>query len=143
VQDTPLRSVPRSQEVHWITGHVTRRRDLGQKLAVRAAEPKLAVGLSLDLVALVVNGAVVPATEKGQIRERGGTTLCPVTDVMALPEPPPAARKAAAAVSVMECPPDRRWDRAGPGSDLHHTAVETVPHHDPARVARQAPRRFL
>jgi len=78
VQDTPLRSVPRSQDVHGITGHVTRRRDLGQKLAVRAAEPKLAVGLSIDLVALLVNGAVVPATEQGEIRERGGAPLGPV-----------------------------------------------------------------
>src|SRR5437867_4680166 len=142
VQDTPLRSMPRSQGVHWITGHVTRRRDLGQKLAVRAAEPELAIGLSIDLVALLVNGAVVPATEQGKIRERSRAPLCPVTNVMSLTEPHSAARETAVAVAVMERPPERRWDRAGPGSDLHHTAVETVLHHHPARVARQAPRRF-
>ena len=105
MQDTSLRSVPRSQDVHWITGHVTRRRDFGQKLAVRAAEPQLAVGLSIDLVALLVNGAVVPATEQGEIRERGGAALCPVTNVMSLTEPHPAARETAVAVSVMERPP--------------------------------------
>ena len=104
MQDTPLRSVPRSQEVHGITGHVTRRRDLGQKLAVRAAEPKLAVGLSIDVEALLVNGAVVPPTEQGEIRKRGGASLGPVTDVMALAESHPTARETAATVSVMERP---------------------------------------
>ena len=118
------------------------RRDFGQKPAVRSAEPQLAVGLSIDLVALLVNGAVVPATEQGEIRNGGGAPLGPVTDVMALPEPHPAAREAAVAVSVMERPPDRRWDRASPSSGLHHTAVETVLHHHPARIARQAAETF-
>jgi hypothetical protein len=67
-------------------------------------EPKLAIGLSLELVALLVNGAVVPATEHGEIRERGGAALGPVTDVMALADSHPAARETAAAVSVMERP---------------------------------------
>ncbi len=80
-------------------------RDLGQKPAVRAAEPKLSVRLSVELVALLVNGAVVPATEQGEIRERGGAPLCPVTDVMSLAEANPAPRKAAAAISMVERPP--------------------------------------
>ena len=105
MQDEPLRIVPRSQDFHGIAGHVSRTRDLGQKPAVRAAEPQLAVGLSIELVALFMDGAVVPATEQREIRERGGAPLCPVTDVMALPEPEPAAREAAAAVPVMERPP--------------------------------------
>ena len=104
MQNSPLRSVPRSQDFHGITGHVTRRRDLGQKLAVRTAEPQLAVGLSIDVEALLVNGAVVPATEQGEIRERSRAPLCPVTNVMALTEPEAAARETAAAVSVMERP---------------------------------------
>jgi len=77
-------------------------RDLGQKPAVRAAEPKLSVRLSVELVALLVNGAVVPATEQGEIRERGGAPLCPVTDVMSLAEPDATAGEAAAGVSMME-----------------------------------------
>ncbi len=105
MQDKPLSIVPRSQDFHWIAGQFTRRRDLGQKLAVRAAEPKLAVGLSIELVTVLVNGAVVAATEQGEIRERGGAPLCPVADVMSLPKPDPAARKTAAAVSVVERPP--------------------------------------
>jgi hypothetical protein len=35
-----------------------------------------------------------------------------------------------------------RRNRAGPGRDLHDTAVPAVLHHDPARVARQALGRF-
>jgi len=85
---------------------------------------------------------MVPATEQGQIRERGGPALGPVANVMALPEADSAAREATAAVSVMERPPERRRNRASPGGDLHDSTVETVLHHHPARVARQALRRF-
>src|SRR5216117_288711 len=78
VQDEPLRSVPRPQKLHGIARHFKRRRDFWQNPAIRAAEPKLAVGLSIELVALLVDGAVVPATEQSEIRECGGTSLCPV-----------------------------------------------------------------
>src|SRR5437016_650090 len=97
VQDEPLRIVPRSHDLYRIAGHRGRRRDLGQRPAIRAAKPKLAVRLSIDLVALLVNGAVVPATQQGEVRERGGAPLGPVPDVMALPEPDPAAREPTAA----------------------------------------------
>ena len=97
--------MPRSEDLHRIAAHLRRRRDLGQKPAVRTAEPKVAVRLSIELVALLVNGAVVPATEQGEIRERGGAPLGPVTEVMALTEPDPAAREAAAVVPVVERPP--------------------------------------
>src|SRR5438093_10892876 len=99
VQDEPLRIVPRSQDFYRIAGHRGRRRDLGQRPAVRAAERKLAVRLSIKLVALLVNGAVVPATEQGEIRERGGAPVGPVTDVMPLAEPDPATREPTAAVA--------------------------------------------
>src|SRR5207249_5750851 len=108
VQDEPLRIVPRSQDLYWIAGHRGRTRDLGQDPPVRAAEPKLTVGLAIDLVALFVNRAVVPATQQGEIRERGRASLRPVTDVMALAEPEPASREAAPAVSVVERSPQRR-----------------------------------
>jgi hypothetical protein len=102
VQDKPLPIVSRSQDLHCIARYFRRTGDLGQKPAVRPVEPKLAVGLSLELVALLVNGAVVPPTEHGEIRERGGAALGPVTEVMPLAEPDPASRETAAAVSVME-----------------------------------------
>ena len=104
MQNKPLRIVPLSDDFHGIAAHCRWRRDLRQKPAVWSAEAKLAVGPSIELVALLVNGAVVPPTEQGEIRERGGAPLCPVTDVMSLPEPEPAARETAAAVSVMERP---------------------------------------
>jgi hypothetical protein len=62
-----LRVVPRSEDLRGIAGHLRRSQDLGQKPAVRATEAKLAVGLSTELVALLVDGAVVPATEQGEV----------------------------------------------------------------------------
>ena len=95
----------RSEDLHGIAKPLGRSRDLGQDPAVGATEPKLAVRLSIELVALLVDGAMVPATEQGQIRERGWATLGPVTDVMSLADPNPAARETAAAVAVVERPP--------------------------------------
>jgi hypothetical protein len=105
VQDKPLRIVPRSQDLHGIAEHLGRSRDLGQDPAVGATEPKLAVRLSIELVALLVDRAVVPATEQGEVRQRGRAALRPVADVMPLAEPDPAAREAAPAVSVVKRPP--------------------------------------
>ncbi len=62
--------VPRSESLHGIAGHVRGSRHLGQKLAVRAAEAKRAVELSVDLVAVLVNGAVVATTQERKIRKR-------------------------------------------------------------------------
>ena len=97
--------MPRSDGLHGIVGHLVRKRDLGENPPVRAAEPKLAVRLSIKPVALLVDRAVVPATEHSEIRQRGGTALRPVTNVMALSEADPTAREAAAAVAVVERPP--------------------------------------
>ena len=102
MQAKPLRLVPRSQNLHGIAAHFGRSRNFGQNPPVRAPESKLAVRLSIDLVALLVDRAVVPATEQGEIRQRGGTALGPVTDVMALSDAHPAARKAAAAVTMVQ-----------------------------------------
>jgi len=143
VQVKPVRFVPRSEDLHGIAANLRRARDLRQNLAVRAAEPKLAVGLSIELIALLVDGTMMPATEHGEVRERGGASVGPVTDVMALAEANAAAREAAAAVSVVERPPYRRWDRPGAGRHLDGATVPAVLHHHPARVARDAPGRFL
>ena len=68
---------------------------------VRAAELKLAVGQSIELVALLMHGAMMPPTEHGQIRECRRASLSPVTDMVALAEARAAAWEAAAAVSVV------------------------------------------
>jgi hypothetical protein len=54
----------------------------------------------------------------------------------------PAAREAAAAVPVVQRPPQRRGNRPRAGSDLDDAPVFVVAHHHPARVARQASRRL-
>ena len=105
MQVEPLSIIPRSENPHGISAHLRSRWDLRQKPAIRTAEPKLAVRLSIELVAVLMNGAVMPATEKSEIRERCGTSLCPVADVMSMAETNPAPREAAAAVSMMERPP--------------------------------------
>jgi hypothetical protein len=93
MQVKPGRLVSRSEDRDGIFAHLRRRRHVGERSAVRATESKLAVRLSIDLVALFVDRAVVPAAEHGEIRQRGGAALGPVTDMMALPEANPAARK--------------------------------------------------
>jgi hypothetical protein len=105
VQDEALRIVSRSQNLDRIAAQLRRTRNVGQRPAVRAPEPKLAVRLSVEVVALLVDSAVVAATEQREIRQRGGTALRPVTDVMALAESDPTAREAAAPVAVVERSP--------------------------------------
>jgi hypothetical protein len=105
MQDQPLRLVARAEVLHRIGGHRRRRRDLGHELAIRATELERAVRLSIKLVPLFMNGAVVAATKHGEIRERGGASIGPVPDVMALAEPNSTPREPAAAVAVMERPP--------------------------------------
>ena len=86
VEVESLRVVPSSQNSHGIGGYLGRRRDFGQYTTVRPPESELAVALSLDVVALLVDRAMVPATEQGKIRERGGAAVRPVADVMPLTE---------------------------------------------------------
>src|SRR5437762_1494311 len=100
-----LRLVPRPDGLDGIGGRRRGWRHLGQEPPVRAAEPKLAVRLSIKPVALLGDRTVVPATEHSEIRERSGAPLCPVADVMSLAEPNAATRKTAAAVAVMERSP--------------------------------------
>ena len=57
---------------------------------------------AIHLIFLLVNGAVMPATEQREIRERSGTAVCSVANVMSLAEPHPAAGEATAAVAVVE-----------------------------------------
>ena len=143
MESEPLRVVPRPEHLDGVGGHRGRGRHLGQRPAVRPPEPQRAVGLSFYLVALLVHRAVVPATEHGQVRERGRAALRPVAHVMPLAEREAAAREAAASVAVVERASQRRRNRPGPRPDLHDAAGFVVPHHHPARVAGQASRRFL
>jgi len=44
-----------SQDFYWIVAHFRSTRDLGQRLAIRPAEPQLPVELPIDLIALLVD----------------------------------------------------------------------------------------
>jgi len=59
----------------------------------------------VDRVALLVNRAVMSATQHREIRQRGRAAMGPVSDVMALAEADTAAREATAPVSMLERPP--------------------------------------
>jgi len=71
-------------------------------LAVRAAEPKLAIPLSIDVIPLLVNRAVVATAEQREIPQRRGPTVGPVTDVVPLTEGKPATRERAASVTMVK-----------------------------------------
>ena len=58
VHAEPLRVVLRPERLDRIRGHCRRGRDVGEQLAVRSPELQRAVGLSIDLIALLVHGAV-------------------------------------------------------------------------------------
>jgi hypothetical protein len=105
VQREPLRLMLCPESLHGVPTNLWGRRDVGQQPTVRTAEAQLTIGQSIDLVALFVNSAVVPATEHGEIRQRSGASVGPVTDVVALTEPRSTAREATAAVAMQQRSP--------------------------------------
>ena len=72
-------------------------------MAIRSPESKLTVGLAIELIALLMDGTMMPATQRGEIRERRWSALSPVTDVVALDESAVAAGKSTTAVAMMQC----------------------------------------
>ena len=102
VQAKPVCLVPRAERFDRISAQHRRRRDLGQEAAIRSPEAERAVGLPVQVVPLLVDGTMVPATQEREVGERGRAALGPVADVMPFPRRPPAAREAAAAIPVLE-----------------------------------------
>jgi hypothetical protein len=47
---------------HRIAAHVRCRGNFGYKLAIRSPESKLTVGLTIELIALLMDSAMMPAT---------------------------------------------------------------------------------
>ncbi len=72
------------KNISRVAGHRGRRWNRFEVSPVGPSELKRAVGMSLYPEALLVDGAVVAATEQGEVRERGGAALRPVADVMAI-----------------------------------------------------------
>ena len=94
--------VLRSQRVDGIGRNRGSGRRLGQEPAVRSKELKIAVRPPDHAEALFMDGAMVPATERGQVRERRRPALGPVANVMTLTEAPVTARKATSVVAMLE-----------------------------------------
>ena len=130
--------MPCSEIVHGIVRRLGWRRDVRYDAAIRPPEAELAIRVAIDLVALLVDGTVVKATQHDQIRESGGPALRPVMNVVSLNERQPAAREAATLVTMQERPPKGRGNRASSRADLDGAAVGVMAHHHPARIARHA-----
>src|SRR5439155_20541196 len=97
-----LRVVSRAKNLDGVGGGRRRCRDCGQGRAVRSPEAERSVGLSIDLIALLVNRAMVATAEQCEVRQGGGAAVGPVADVMPLTESYPAAGEAAASIAVVE-----------------------------------------
>ena len=142
VEAKAVRLVTGAERRDGISGHGGRRRHLRQRAAVRPPESERPVGPARDLVALLVDGAVMPAAEECEVRERCRTAVGPVAEMVPLSEADAAAGEAAAAVPMVERPPQGRGNRPGPGPDLDQAAILVMAHNHLAGVARQAPGRF-
>ena len=142
VETEPLRGVPCPERFQGIGGNRWGQWDLRYDPPVRSPEPERSVRLSIEVVAVFMDCAMVPATEQGQVRERRWTSVRPVANVMPLADTHSAPREAAAAVAMVQRSPHRRGNRARPRPNVHHPALLVMLHHHAARVARQAARRF-
>ena len=102
VKAEPLSLVPRAEGRHRIGGHSNRWWHVGERPAIRSPELEGPVGPTLDLVALLVHRAMVPATEQGEIRQRGWAAVGPMPEMMPLGEAQSAPRETAALVPMVE-----------------------------------------
>jgi hypothetical protein len=141
VEPTTIGGVASLDRPDRIRGHRRSRRDVGQRAPVGSGEPKRPILRALDAVALLVNRAVMAPAQQDEIRQRRRPALGPVLHVVGLATAHLATREATGPIAVTQSPPERRRDGARPGPDLHHPTGLVVPHHYPARIAREAPRR--
>ena len=86
VKVEPLSVVHREQRVDGIARHRDERRNVRQWPAVRSPEAELSISLPFHLITLFVHRAVMPATQQREIRQRGGASVGPMANVMALTE---------------------------------------------------------
>ena len=97
-----LRVVLTSEVLGRIDWHRIGWRHRREKLAVWSAEPELTVELPGHLIALLVDRTMMSAAEQGQIRERRGSAMRPVLDVVPLTESHATTPEAAAVISVVK-----------------------------------------
>jgi hypothetical protein len=101
VKAKALGVVAGSEDRDRISGSCRGRRHLGERPTIRALELEGPVGLTRHLIALLVHRAVVPPAEQREVRERRGPALRPVVEMMPLGDANPAAREAAAPISML------------------------------------------
>ncbi len=90
-----------------------RRRKLVQLPCSSVHEVDLAVLAPLAVEATFMNQMMMMSTEQHQVVQTGFTTVCPVNDVVPVDELViGATRETATAVSCLQCPPHRWWNRA-------------------------------
>jgi len=102
VQAQANRLVPRAERMDGIVGNLRWKRDVRHRSSVRSPESQFAVGLSLHLVSLFVDGTMMAPAQEREVRERRGSPLGPVADVMTLTERSAAAREPATSVAVLQ-----------------------------------------
>ena len=138
VQRQAILLVPCAQHRYGIRRYRGWQRHFVHDSPIGPPELKRTVRLALEVKSLLLDRAMVPATQKREIRELRGPALSPVTDVVRLPKTYAATREAAPVVPVVQCSPKSRRDRAGPGADFRYAPVRVMTHDHP--VASQARR---
>jgi len=102
VKIEPLSVVRREQRVDGIARPRGGRRNVRQWPPVRSPEAQLSISLSLHVIALFVHRAVMAATQQREIGQRGGASVGPMANVMALAKRSCAAGEAAAPVPMLQ-----------------------------------------
>jgi len=97
--------VASAESLDGIPGHRNRQRHLRERVAVGSPEPERPVGPARDLKPLLVDGAVMPAAQQREIRQRGWAPMRPVAEMMPLAEADTAAGEPAAPVPMVERSP--------------------------------------
>src|SRR5262249_51898872 len=130
------------KRVDGIRRHRRWRRYVGKRSTIRAPEQECSVRFSVDPISVLVDRAMVSATKQCEIRQRRRAATRPVLDMMPLADGDAAAREATVSISMLERATERRRNRPRLRPDLHHAPFVVVSYPPPARVARQALRRF-
>ena len=138
IERLPSRDLDRPWDVA-IRSQLGRLRHREQRLPLRCEED-LPLCVATDPVAVLVDRPVMTPTQEDEVPERGLTSIGPVPDVVGIGEAEPTAKEAAPTVSGLERTAKRRWDRAGPPTQVKHRAVgRVVTHFDRPRITCQSP----
>src|SRR5206468_9491519 len=127
----------RSQHIYRITMQRGRRRNIRKRPTIRSSEQERTARLTLDSIALLVHGPVVPPAQKREIRERSGPTSSPVPEMMPLTEGHATPREAATPVPMLQSSAQGGRYRPRPRPNLSDPPIHIVLHDDPRRVTGQ------